>query len=338
MAMTNVQFGWKAGAEQYPPSELLDYAVAAEQAGFDLVEVSDHFLPWDPSGQACFAWTWLGAVAAKTTRVRLGTGVTCPILRYEPPIVAQAVATLDAMAPGRAYLGVGTGEALNEYPVTGLWPEYEARREMLAEAIDIMRRLWTGAEVSFSGEYFETHRAKLYTLPASMPPIYVSSMVPESAEFAGRYGDGLITTGGEPHDLYEQLLRNFEDAARDYGREPRSPRLVEIQVAVTDDEQSVIEAMKQYWSGAAVPALFNHKIYSPEESARNGKVVGAETFKQKMCISADPRQHVLFAQKYLDMGFDQLIFHCPGPDQRAFIETYGREVLPALRERMRAAA
>src|SRR5689334_13266254 len=130
-----IQLGWKAGSEQYPPLELLDYAVAAERAGFDSVDVSDHFHPWSDDGQACFTWTWLGAAAVKTSRVALGTGLTCPILRYHPAVIAQAAATLGAMAPGRAYLAVGTGEALNEYAATGEWPEYVERQRMLAEAI-----------------------------------------------------------------------------------------------------------------------------------------------------------------------------------------------------------
>jgi coenzyme F420-dependent glucose-6-phosphate dehydrogenase len=149
--MGNVKFGWKAGTEQYGPQDLLQYAVGAEQAGFDSIEASDHFHPWAEKGQACFVWTWLGAVAARTKRIRLGTGVTCPIFRCHPAIIAQAAATLDCLAPGRTFLGVGTGEALNEYPVTVEWPEYKIRRERLAEAIELMRKLWSGEKVGRPG-------------------------------------------------------------------------------------------------------------------------------------------------------------------------------------------
>src|SRR5919206_1480568 len=132
-----LHLGWKAGTEQYDPAELLEYAIAAEESGFDSIEASDHFHPWSEKGQACFVWTWLGAVAAQTKRILLGTGVTCPTLRYHPAVIAQAAATLACMAPGRVFLGVGTGEALNEYSATGEWPEYNVRRAQMAEAVEL---------------------------------------------------------------------------------------------------------------------------------------------------------------------------------------------------------
>ncbi|HEX6480329.1 MAG TPA: LLM class flavin-dependent oxidoreductase, partial [Ktedonobacteraceae bacterium] len=156
-----VQFGWKAGTEQFPPTELLEYAIAAEQAGFDLIDVSDHFHPWSEEGQSAFTWTWLGAVAARTSRIHFGPGLTCPILRYHPSVIAQAAATVSAMAPGRFYLGVGTGEALNEYAATGMWPGYTERRERLLEAIVLIRALWSGEEVTLDGDYYMTRKAQL---------------------------------------------------------------------------------------------------------------------------------------------------------------------------------
>jgi coenzyme F420-dependent glucose-6-phosphate dehydrogenase len=327
-----VQLGWKAGPEQFPPLELLDYAVAADDAGFDLLDVSDHFHPWSDDGQACFSWTWLGAAAVQTRKIMLGTGLTCPILRYEPAIIAQAAATLGNMAPRRAYLGVGTGEALNEYAATGLWPEYAERRAMLAEAIDLMRALWTGDEVTWEGEYYETHKARLYTLPAAPIPIYVSTLVPESAAFAGQYGDGLITVGGKEPEVYTQLIGAFEEAARAAGKDPATmPRLIEINVEYTDDPESVIPAIKKYWAGTFIPALFDQKIYTPKMSAENGKAVGSDTIQKLVCISGDPREHIRFAQQFIDLGFDHLIFHSASPDQRTFLERYGRDVLPQLR-------
>ena len=191
-----IKFGWKAGAEQYPPSALLDYAVIAEQAGFDLLDVSDHFHPWSEAGQASFAWTWLGAAAARTNRITLGPGLTAPILRYHPSIVAQAAATLACLAPGRTYLAVGTGEALNEYSSIGDWPGYVERQARLAEAIALIRALWTGDEVTFDGDFFRTRKARLYTRPEAAIPLYVSSLSPGSAAFAGKHGDGLLTVVG----------------------------------------------------------------------------------------------------------------------------------------------
>lgn len=328
-----LKLAWKAPPEQYPPLEMLDYAIAAEKAGFDALEASDHFHPWSDDGQASFVWTWLGAVAARTSKIEMGTGITCPILRYHPAIIAQAAATLATMAPNRAFLAVGTGEALNEYAAVGKWPGYNERQQMLTEAIQLIRELWTGEETSFAGTYYQTKKARLYTYPPQPIPLYISTLVPESATFAGQFGDGLITVGGEEDDTYKQILKSFEQGARQAGRNPsKAVKMIEINVAYTEDEQGAIEMHKKYWAGTMIPALFDQKIYTPKDSAKNGKTVGNDTIKQKVCISADPETHIQNAQRYIDLGFNYIIFHSPGPDQAAFITGYGRDVLPHLRE------
>jgi coenzyme F420-dependent glucose-6-phosphate dehydrogenase len=329
-----LRLGWKAGTEQYPPGELLEYAVAAEQAGFDSIDVSDHFHPWSEKDQACFVWTWLGAAAAKTGKITLGTGVTCPTLRYHPAIIAQAAATLACMAPGRAFLGVGTGEALNEYSATGQWPDYKFRRAQMAEAIELIRALWSGEKITHRGVYYQTRQAKLYTLPSKPIPIYISALVPNSARFAGKYGDGLITVGGEEPETYGKMLENFEAGAREAGKDPsKMPRLIELGVDYTDDEEKAIECRKAYWAGVFVPALFTERIYTPKMSEDNGRVVGSEIIKEAVCISGDPEDHIQYAPHYIDLGFDQIFFHSAGPDQRAFLEGYGRDVLLKLRQK-----
>jgi coenzyme F420-dependent glucose-6-phosphate dehydrogenase len=276
----------------------------------------------------------LGAIAARTSRIALGTGVTCPILRYHPSIIAQAAATIATLAPDRFFLGVGTGEALNEYSATGGWPGYNERREQLAEAIELIRALWTGEKVTHKGGYFETQQAKLYTLPDQSIPLYISSMVPNSAHFAGQYGDGLITVGGEEPNTYSEMFKNFDAGAKAAGRRGGPvPRMIELSVAYTDDEEAAIEARKAYWAGTFVPALFTEKIYTPEMSEKNGSVVGTDTIRKSACISPDADEHVEYARQYIDMGFDRIIFHSAGPDQQGFIQRYGREVLPKLRER-----
>jgi coenzyme F420-dependent glucose-6-phosphate dehydrogenase len=328
-----LKLGWKAGPEQYPPVELLDYAVMAEQAGFDSIDVSDHFHPWAEVGQACFTWTWLGAAAVKTSKIHLGTGVTCPIIRYHPAIIAQAAATLACFAPGRSFLGVGTGEALNEYSATGQWPEYKIRQEQLAEAIELIRALWTGEKTSYLGVYYQTHQAKLYTRPDEAIPLYVSTLVPESAHFAGQYGDGMMTVGGQEPEVYRQIIKNFEAGAREAGKDPaKMPKLIELGVAYAEDEAAAIDYRKRYWAGTFVPAMFTQKLYTPKMSEDNGAVVGADIVKQKACISADPAEHIKFARQYIELGFDQLYFHSAGPDQGAFIERFGKDVLPELRK------
>jgi coenzyme F420-dependent glucose-6-phosphate dehydrogenase len=330
-----LQLGWKAGPEQYPPAELLDYAIAAEQAGFETIDVSDHFNPWSEAGQASFTWTWLGAVAVKTSSIHMGTGITCPILRYHPAIIAQASATLSALAPGRTYLAVGTGEALNEYAATGEWPGYEERQERLAEAIDLIRRLWSGEEVTYEGKYYRTRKAKLYTPPASPIPLFISTLAPGSAEFAGKHGDGLISVGGKQPQIYQNIIKNFEKAAKEAGKDPsHMPRLIELNVAYTDNKDEAVQALLKYWAGTFVPALFDQKIYTPAMSAENGEVIGADTVMKTSCISANPDDHVKFTQQYVDLGFDRIFYHCAGPDQKAFLEGYGREVLPQVRRKL----
>ena len=332
-----LQLGWKAGTEQYGPEELLDYAIAAEAAGFDSIAASDHFHPWAEKGQASFVWSWLGAVAARTKTIVLGTSVTCPTLRYHPAIIAQAAATIACLAPKRCFLGVGTGEALNEYSAMGHYPPYNVRRAQLQEAIELIRALFSGEKVTHKGTYYQTRKAKLYTRPNTTVPIYISSMVPNSATFAGKHGDGLITVGGEEPSTYKEIFKNFAAGAKEARKNgAKMPKMIEIAVDYADDEEEAIEARKAYWAGAAVPAMFTERLYTPEMSEQNGGVVGSDTIRKSTCISADADEHIRHAQKYIDLGFDHLIFHSAGPDQARFIEFYGRDVLPRLRQKAKS--
>jgi coenzyme F420-dependent glucose-6-phosphate dehydrogenase len=328
-----LKLGWKAGPEQYQPNELLDYVIAAESAGFETVDVSDHFHPWSERGHACFTWAWLGAAAVKTRSIELGPGVTCPILRYHPSIIAQASATVDNFAPGRTYLSIGTGEALNEYSATAAWPDYETRQAMMFEAIQLIRALWTGEEVTFDGTFYSTRKARLYTPPKSRIPLYISSLVPGSAEFAGMQGDGLMTVSSDP-ETTRQIVKNFEDGARSVGKDPGNmPRQIELNVAYTDDKDAAVRCFKEYWAGAFVPALFNQNIYTPKMSEMNGSVVGADSLMRLACISGDPEVHAKFTQKFIDMGFTHIYYHSAGPDQRDFLVGYGQNVLPLIKQR-----
>ncbi len=328
-----VRLGYKIAPEQYTPSEMLRQAIAAEENGFDSIDVSDHFHPWSEEGQSCFTWSWLGAAAVRTKKIELGTGLTCPILRYNPAIIAQAAATISSLAGGRTYLGVGTGEALNEYTVTCEWPEYKERQEMLAEAIHLIRELWSGEKVSFDGMYYCTQKAKLYTLPARDIPIYISTMVPESAQFAGHHGDGMLTVGGSSMKVYKQILEKFESGAKRAGKDVGNmPRAVEIFVAYGDHLEGSMEKMHKYWAGSFVPALFTNKIYTPEMSQQNGEVIGDDILKRKACISSDPEEHAKYIRQYIDVGFTHIYIHYAGPDEIRFIRSYAEDVFPLIRE------
>jgi coenzyme F420-dependent glucose-6-phosphate dehydrogenase len=328
-----VAFGWRAGLEQYGPGEALQYAAAADEAGFDLLAASDQFHPWNEAGQSSAAWTWLGAAAVKTRRIHLGTGVTCPILRYHPAVIAQSAQTLAVMAPGRVFLTVGTGQAINEYAASGDWPGFAERQERLAEAVDLIRELWTGETVSFNGLYYQTNKAKLFTRSDIPVPLYISAMFPGSAYFAGLHGDGFLTKGGLPEDVYRQMIESFDRGAEEAGRHPRLlPKMINLLVSYSEDEQVALEATHRFWAGSLPVGTVNQRVFTPLLSAARGKTIGMDVIRQHACISADPQKHIEYAQYYIDLGFTHLFFHSAGPDQLAFIRSYAQDVLPAVRE------
>ena len=250
----SVRFGYKASAEQFGPAELLSYAEQAERAGFEIVAVSDHFQPWrHHGGHSPAALPWLGAAAERTSRATLGTSVLTPTLRYEPAVIAQAFATLGCLAPGRVFLGVGTGEAMNETPVTGgEFPGRKERRLRLAEAIDLIRRLWSEERVDFDGEYYKTARATVYDRPEQPVPIYVAASGPLAAKLAGRKGDGFICTSGKDPALYEELLANVAAGAEQAGRDPAAlRRMIEIKVSYDRDRERAL-ANTHWWAALAL--------------------------------------------------------------------------------------
>ncbi len=329
-----LKLGYKIAPEQFPPSELLQQVIAVEKAGFESIDASDHFHPWSEDGQACFIWSWLGAAAVSTQRIELGTGLTCPILRYNPAIIAQAAATVSSLAGGRTYLAIGTGEALNEYSVTLKWPEYNERQTRMIEAIELIRELWKGEKVSFDGCYYRTKKSKLYTLPKNEIPIYISSLVPESAYVAGYYGDGLLTVGGRRSlERCKQILSQFEKGAQDAGKNVENmPKAIEISVEYGVDIEESIENRKKFWAGAKVHALYLNKIYTAGMSTQNGKVVGIDNLRKNGCFSESPDEQINFVKKFIDIGFTHIYVHSAASDQIAFIKAYGKDILPALKE------
>ncbi len=327
-----MKFGWKAGPEQFDPQYLLDCSIEAERAGFDFIDSSDHFHPWSEEGNGSFVWTWFGAVAAKTKTIEMGPCVTSPIIRYHPAIIAQAAVTVALLSNNRFYLGIGTGEALNEYSSTGIWPGYVQRQSMMGEAIMIMKSLWTGDEVTFEGDYYNLKKAKLYTLPSQSIPLYISSLDPGSSYFAGNHGDGLITVGGKNPTIYTQIMKEFKSGAKDNGKNTSTmPHLIELGVEYTDHPDEVLQTRKKYWAGTLIPALFNQNIYTPAMSAKNGEPVGSDTMKKSYCISDNPEDFVLYVIQYNKIGFTHLIFHSAQMDQIGFIQKFGHDILPKLR-------
>jgi coenzyme F420-dependent glucose-6-phosphate dehydrogenase len=324
--------GYAAMFEQFTPSELLAWSQQAAKAGFGGVMGSDHFHPWVPEqGQAGFVWSWLGAVGATVPSVRLGTGVTAPIgFRYHPVIIAQAAATLESMFPGRFYLGIGAGEALNEHVTGQYWPEAPTRLEMLMEAVEIIKKLFTGKVIKHRGPHFTVESARLYTLPATPPPIYIATSGPINAERTGRIADGLITVGA-PDEKLKLLLERFAKGAEESGRTPGAlKRIIQLHVSwAPTREEAVAQAVREWPNGGM--AFPKADIRNPEDFAAMARLVGPQHFEGRVFMAADLQAHAQHIQHFIDLGFDDVYVHNVGRNQAEFIAAYARDVLPALR-------
>ena len=329
-----MRYGYKASAEQFPPRRLLDLAVAAEKAGFESVWTSDHFQPWrHTDGHAPNALVWLGAAAQATERVTLGTSVLTPSFRYNPAIVAQAIATIGCLAPGRVILGVGTGESLNEIPVGIEWPEQSERFARLKESVTLIQRLFREDFVSFEGEYFRTYHATIYDRPEEPMPIYIAASGPAAARLAGRIADGLICTSGKGAELYtETLLPAVDEGAAKAGRDASTlGRMIEMKVSFDTDRARAMEDTK-VWSALALSGDQKVGVDDPREMERLAKTVEDVAYRRWL-VSSDPDEHVEQIATYVDYGFDHLVFHFPGNDQEAAIARYEELILPRLRAR-----
>jgi coenzyme F420-dependent glucose-6-phosphate dehydrogenase len=326
--------GYKASAEQFGPRELLEYSVLAEQVGLEIVAVSDHFQPWrHHGGHSPAAFPWLGAVGERTRRALLGTSVLTPTMRYHPSIVAQAFATLGCLNPGRVFLGVGTGEAMNETPATGTeWASAKERRGRLAEAIELIRTLWTEERVTFEGQYYRADRATIYDRPKEPVPIYVAASGPLAARLAGRAGDGLIMTSGKKRELYEELTAAMEEGARAAGHDPdRMVRMIEIKVSYDRDADHARDACR-WWAALSLTPEEKTGVEDPIEMERLADAA-ADRAHSRFIVSNDPEEVVERIADYVALGFTHLVFHAPGEDQRRFLEQFSPDVLPLLRAR-----
>jgi len=334
--MMKLTLGYKASAEQFAPRELLEFSVHAEECGFDSVVVSDHFQPWrHTDGHAPFSFAWLAALGERTTQVRLGTSVVTPTFRYNPAIVAQAMATLDQLAPGRVLLGVGTGESLNEVPVLDIeWPAFKERFGRLREAVELMRRLWTEDFVTYQGEYFRTRNATVYDKPSRHLPLYVAGAGGQAARLAGRVADGFICTSGKAMELYrETLLPAVEQGAADAGRDASQiERMIEMKVSFDTQRQRALEDTR-IWAALALPPEDKVGVEDPREIEKRAAALPLEKAASRWIVSDDPDEHVERLRPYLELGFTHLVFHAPGDDQRRFLDLYAEHVLPRLRER-----
>ncbi len=336
-----LKLGYKASAEQFAPRELVEIAVAAEAHGFESVAVSDHFQPWrHTGGHAPFSLAWMAAVGERTSSIQIGTSVMTPTFRYNPAVLAQAFATLGCLYPGRIMIGVGTGEALNEV-ATGFrgageqdWPEFKERYARLREAVSLMRELWTGDRVNFAGEYYSTHDASIYDRPEGGIPVYIAAGGPVVAGYAGRAGDGFICTSGKGMDLYtDKLIPAVAAGAEKAGRDVAAiDHMIEIKLSYDSDPELALENTR-FWAPLSLSAEQKHDLTDPIEMEKAADALAIEQVAKRWIVGSDPDETTAKIGEYIDAGFNHLVFHAPGHDQRRFLESFERDLAPRLRAR-----
>jgi F420-dependent hydroxymycolic acid dehydrogenase len=325
-----VNIGYVLSHEQFTLPQLLEWGPTAERAGFDAVWGSDHFQPWqDNEGHAGAVWVTLAALGQQMPRIPLGTGVTCPTFRYHPAIVAQVFSSLSQLYPGRVFLGVGTGEALNEEAATGQWGDYKERAARLVEAVQLIRELWTGEIVNFKGDYYQTKDAKLYDTPARPIPIYIAAAGPKSMRIAGEYGDGLIADSKSAVD--QEMRQAFEEGARAAGKDPTKLPIIAEQWVFVGSEQ---EAAKYANLWRFLPKAWDEYVtnHDPRDIQKQAmEEVPIEKTYEDWAIGEDPSVHLKELNKLIEQGVSTIFVHSAQPDQNKFIDFYSRQVLPKVK-------
>jgi coenzyme F420-dependent glucose-6-phosphate dehydrogenase len=311
------EIGYALSSEEHPPLDLVRHARLAEEAGFTFGLISDHFHPWiSRQGNSPFVWGVLGAIAGATEKMRFGTGVTCPTTRIHPAIIAHAAATAAELMPGRFFLGVGTGENLNEHVLGHGWPEWDVRAAMLEEAVDVIRELWKGDIVSHYGEYYSVENARLYTVPQTPPEIYVAGSGERAAEMAGRIGDGFIGTGPKA-----ELIDAFKRGGG------RGPRYGQVTLCWDKTEKAARKTAHEWWPTVAIPGESTQELPNPVHFEQLAGMVTEEMVAKEIPCGPDPEPILASIRKYLDAGYDHVYLHQVGPDQEGFLEFAERELL-----------
>jgi coenzyme F420-dependent glucose-6-phosphate dehydrogenase len=322
------EFGYALSSEEHAPLDLVANARRAEEAGFSFALISDHYHPWvDAQGQSPFVWSVIGGIAATTETLRLGTGVTCPTIRIHPAIVAQAAATSAAMLPGRFFLGVGTGENLNEHVLGDKWPAPHERLQMLEEAIEVIRLLWEGGYQTFRGDFYAVEQARLYTLPDEPPPIVVAAAKPLAADVAAGSGDGLCSTAPEA-----SLVQGYRDAGGD------GPVYGQVTCCWAESDEEAKETAHRVWPNAAIKGDLAQELPLPLHFEQAAQSVTPDEVAEAMALGPDPLPYVEMTRTFVEAGFDHVYFHQVGRDQEGFFRFWEQELAPALRAEIAAPA
>jgi G6PDH family F420-dependent oxidoreductase len=316
---TPMRIGYFLSCEEHPPTELVRQARLAEDAGFEALWISDHYHPWnDEQGQSPFVWSVIGAVG-QACGLPVTTAVTCPTVRIHPAVVAQAAATSGALVPGGFRLGVGSGEALNEHVTGARWPTAEVRLDMLTEAVDVIRALFTGERVDHHGTHYTVEDARLYTLPEQPVPIYVSGFGPKAIEVAARIGDGFITTKPAADDL-----RSYRDAGG------TGPAEAGVKVCWAETEDAGGATAHRLWSTQGVPGELSQVLPSPKHFEQAAGIVSEDSTRESVACGPDPERHAAVIREYAEAGFDTLYVAQMGPEQEGFFSFFTKEVRPLL--------
>ena len=315
------EIGYALSSEEHPPNDLVRFARRAEEVGFSYAVISDHYHPWlDAQGHSAFVWGTIGGIAQATERLRLGTGVTCPTIRTHPAIIAHAAATAGAMMPGRFFLGLGTGENLNEHILGQRWPAGHVRLEMLEEAIEVIRLLWQGGYQSHRGRHYTLENARIYTLPEELPPIVVAAAKPGAAALAGR-NDGFVGVSPEA-----ELIQTFESAGG-----AGKPRYGQVTICWAETEEQGRRTAFETWPNAGIKGELSQELPLPAHFEQASQMVTEDDVAESVVCGPDPEPYVEQIQQYAEAGYDHVYIHQIGPDQEGFFGFAEREILPRFR-------
>ena len=324
MNNTPIRLGYTLSSEEHDPVTLVENARQAEERGFQFVGISDHFHPWsEEQAQSPFVFSVIGALSRVLEEIDVMVGVTCPIIRYHPAIVAQAAATCSLLLEGRFSLGIGAGENLNEHVVGMGWPPVAIRHEMFVEAIEILRQLWTGEFTDYFGIYYTVEGAKLYSAPEDDIPLIISAYGPKAAEIAGRYGDGFITTSPS-----KQLVKQFDKIAG-----PGKPKYAQITVCFDTDRERAKRTAHKYWRFTGLPSPLNTELRLPMDFDKASALVTVDKVAESIVCGPDVDQYIQSIQEYVNAGFDNIYIHQVGPNQDAFFDFAEKELLPEFRRK-----
>ena len=313
------EFGYFLSSEEHGPQALVEQAQRAEAAGFAKVTISDHFHPWmESQGESPFVWSVIGGIAA-STGLEVTTAVTCPILRIHPAILAQATATASAALGGRFRFGVGTGERLNEHVLGQHWPPAEIRREMLAEAVELIRELWKGDVVTRTGVHYTTENARIFTTPVGEVPVIVSAFGPEATDLAAQIGDGFMSTSPD-----EELLQRYRSKGG------KGPAIATIKVCWGEDEAKAKEEAHRLWASSGVPGESSQELSMPAHFEQAAELVTPDQLAEKIPCGPDPERHLETLRTYLDAGFDEIHLNQVGQDQEGFLQFWQDELRPKV--------